>query len=55
MEVIGTMHFFAIVLAWTYYLTEKIEPWPQWTFILGYVILVIGISLAAFLVGTAYA
>ncbi len=55
MEVIGTIHFFAIVVSWTYYLQKKIEPWPQWTFVLAYVILTAGIGVAAILIGLAYA
>lgn len=55
MEVLGTIHFFAIVIAWTYYLQKKIEPWPQWTVIPAYVIHVLGIAVAAFLIGITYA
>lgn len=54
MEVIGTIHFFAIVVSWAYYLQKKIEPWPQWTFVLAYAILTAGIAVAAFLIGVAY-
>lgn len=54
METLGMIHFFAIVGSWTYYLQAKIEPWPQWTVIPSYVILIAGIALAAFLVGVAY-
>lgn len=54
MEAIGMIHFFSIVVAWSYYLQEKIEPWPQWTIIPAYVILTAGITVAAFLVGVAY-
>jgi hypothetical protein len=53
-EIIGAAHFLTLVGLWSVWLERKIEPWPEWTVILAFVILEVGIVAAAVMVTVAY-